>query len=220
MNRNIKGIIFDLDGTLLDSMSVWENVDKMFLEENGIVPPKGISDIVKKMTIQDSAAYFKTRFGLKLSCEYIINRIEEIVSEQYKCIIPLKEGASKTVTLLRQKGYKMCVATATYNSLANSALKRLGLYNNFDFIITCSDAGAGKDKPDIFIQAAKKMKCSPFETAVIEDSLHCIETAVNAGFFTIGVYDKINEPDWKEICLKSDVTVKNISEITDILKKG
>ena len=114
----------------------------------------------------------------------------------------------------------MCVATATYNSLANSALKRLGLYNNFDFIITCSDAGAGKDKPDIFIQAAKKMKCSPFETAVIEDSLHCIETAVNAGFFTIGVYDKINEPDWKEICLKSDVTVKNISEITDILKKG
>ena len=95
MNRNIKGIIFDLDGTLLDSMSVWENVDKMFLEENGIVPPKGISDIVKKMTIQDSAAYFKTRFGLKLSCEYIINRIEEIVSEQYKCIIPLKEGALK-----------------------------------------------------------------------------------------------------------------------------
>jgi len=78
MNRNIKGIIFDLDGTLLDSMSVWENVDKMFLEENGIVPPKGISDIVKKMTIQDSAAYFKTRFGLKLSCEYIINRIGTI----------------------------------------------------------------------------------------------------------------------------------------------
>ena len=84
----------------------------MFLEENGIVPPKGISDIVKKMTIQDSAAYFKTRFGLKLSCEYIINRIEEMYG-QYKCIIPLKEGALKTVTLLRQKGYKMCVATAT-----------------------------------------------------------------------------------------------------------
>ncbi|MDE5648634.1 MAG: HAD family phosphatase [Oscillospiraceae bacterium] len=220
MNRKIKGIIFDLDGTLLDSMSVWENVDKMFLEENGIVPPDGISDIVKKMTIQDSATYFKTRFGLKHSSEYIIDRIEEMVSEQYKCIIPLKFGALETIITLRESGYKMCVATATYNSLANSALKRLGLYDSFDFIITCSDVGIGKDKPDIFIQAAAKMGLSPMDTAVAEDSLHCIETAADAGFFTIGVYDKINEPDWKEICLKSDVTVKNISEITDILTKG
>lgn len=220
MNRKIKGIIFDLDGTLLDSMSVWENVDKMFLEENGIIPPDGISDIVKKMTIQDSAMYFKTRFSLEHSSEYIIDRIEEMVSEQYKYIIPLKFGALETITDLRESGYKMCVATATYNSLANSALKRLGLYNSLDFIITCSDVGIGKDKPDIFIQAAEKMGFSPIDTAVAEDSLHCIETAADAGFFTIGVYDKINEPDWKEICLKSDVTVKNISEITDILKKG
>ena len=88
------------------------------------------------MTIQDSAAYFKTRFGLKLSCEYIINRIEEIVSEQYKCIIPLKEGALETVTLLRQKGYKMCVATATYNSLANSAQNVWDFITILIFIIT------------------------------------------------------------------------------------
>lgn len=220
MNRKIKGIIFDLDGTLLDSMSVWENVDKIFLEENGITPPDGISDIVKKMTIQASAMYFKTRFSLEHSCEYIINRIEEMVSEQYKYIIPLKFGVWETITSLKQNDYKMCVATATYNSLANSALKRLGLYDSLDFIITCSDVGIGKDKPDIFIEAAKKMGLSPINTAVVEDSLHCIETAADAGFFTIGVYDKINEPDWKEICLKSDITVKNINEILNILKKG
>lgn len=220
MNRKIKGIIFDLDGTLLDSMSVWENVDKMFLEENGITPPDGISDIVKKMTIQASAMYFKTRFSLEHSCEYIINRIEEMVSEQYKYIIPLKFGVWETITSLKQNDYKMCVATATYNSLANSALKRLGLYDSLDFIITCSDVGIGKDKPDIFIEAAKKMGLSPINTAVAEDSLHCIETAADAGFFTIGVYDKINEPDWKKICLKSDITVKNINEILNILKKG
>lgn len=216
-NRQIKGVIFDLDGTLLDSMSVWENVDKIFLKENGILPPKGISDIVKKMTIRDSAEYFKNRFELKLSCEHIINRIEELASEQYKYTIPLKDGALETIALLKQKEYKMCVATATYNSLAVSSLKRLKIYNSFDFIITCSDAGAGKDKPDIFIQAAEKMNCSPMETAVIEDSLHCIETAANAGFFTIGIYDKINEPDWKEICLKADTAVKYLNEIPNIL---
>lgn len=218
MNRKIKGIIFDLDGTLLDSMSVWENVDKNFLEENGIVPPPGISDIVKKMTIQDSAMYFKTRFSLEHSCEYIIDRIEEMVSEQYKSVIPLKKGAEETVKKLKAQGFKMCVATATYNRLADSALKRLDIYDCFDFILTCSDAGAGKDKPDIFIQAAEKMGCAPDETAVAEDSLHCIETAAGAGFFTIGVYDEVNEPDWSDICRISDVTVKNINEITDILK--
>ncbi|MGN1480502.1 HAD family hydrolase [Porcipelethomonas sp.] len=220
MNRNFKGVIFDLDGTLLDSMSVWENVDRMFLEENGIVPPEGVSDIVKKMTIQDSAMYFKNQFSLEHSCEYIINRIEEMVSHQYRNVIPLKNGADRTIEELKQYGFKMCVATATYNSLADSALKRLGLYDSLDFVITCSDVGAGKDKPDIFFKAAEKMGCSFYNTVVVEDSLHCIETAADAGFFTIGVYDSTSCSDWDEICRKSDAAVKNISEITEIIKKG
>ncbi|MGN1087087.1 MAG: HAD hydrolase-like protein, partial [Porcipelethomonas sp.] len=90
---NIKGIIFDLDGTLLDSMHCWENVDQSFLLENGVTPPEGVSDIVKKMTIYDSAMYFKTQFSLKQSCEEIIDRIEEMVREQYFYTIPLKDGA-------------------------------------------------------------------------------------------------------------------------------
>lgn len=220
MNRNFKGIIFDLDGTLLDSMSVWENVDRMFLEENGINPPEGISDIVKKMTIEDSAMYFKNQFALKHSSEYIINRIEEMVSYQYENVIPLKNEAGETVENLKRNGYKMCVATATYNSLAERALKRLGLYDSFDFVMTCSDVGAGKDKPDIFLRAAEKMECSAGNTVVVEDSLHCIETSVDAGFFTIGIYDSVSCGDWDGICRISDAAVKNISEITEIIKKG
>lgn len=209
----IKGIIFDLDGTLLDSMSIWENVDKEFLEENNAVYTKDVSDNVKKMTIYDSANYFKTRFSLEYSCEYIINRIEEMVSHKYNYEIPLKDGVYDTIKNLYEMKIKMCVATATYNNLALAALKRLKIYDMFDFIITCADVGKGKDDPEIFLKAAEKMNLSVLETAVLEDSLHCIETAKNAGFFTVGIYDPVAGEDWEKICEISDASFKNIKNI-------
>ena len=111
----------------------------------------------------------------------------------------------------------MCVATATYNSLVNAALKRLGIFDMFEFVLTCSDVGSGKDSPDIFLNAAERLGCKVSETAVAEDSLHCIETAVKAGFFTIGIYDPINRSDWSEICRISDFTADSIEKIMEII---
>ncbi len=214
-----KGIIFDLDGTLLDSMHCWENVDRSFLLENEITPPEGISDIVKKMTIQDSAMYFKTQFKLKQSCEDIINRVEEMVREHYFNTIQLKNGGYELIHEFKKMGYRLCVATATYKSLAEAALKRLGIYECFDSLLTCSDIGAGKDKPDIYIKSAEKMGCDIKNTLVIEDSLHCIETAENSGFKTIAVYDEVSANEWNEICSKAWKNVKDLSEISDLLRK-
>lgn len=212
-----KGIIFDLDGTLLDSMHCWENVDRQFLLENGIEPPEGVSDIVKKMTIQDSANYFKTQFSLDLSCQEIIDRIEEMVREQYFYSIPLKEGVYDTVHMLKESGYRLCVATATYNRLADASLRRTGIYDCLDFVLTCSDVGAGKDSPEIFLQAAGKMDCDNKNALVVEDSLHCIETASAAGFYTAAVYDDVSADEWESICSIASMNMQNISELNSLL---
>jgi beta-phosphoglucomutase-like phosphatase (HAD superfamily) len=89
---NIKGYILDLDGTLIDSMPLWYDVDRIFLTENGVTPPENVSEIVKKMTVEESSQYFIDTFNIKLSVKEISDRIEEIVAENYRDTIPLKEG--------------------------------------------------------------------------------------------------------------------------------
>ncbi len=211
-----KGIIFDLDGTLIDSMKVWENVDRDFVAENGGIYTPDISDTVKTMTIFQSAEYFKNRFSLEMSCQQIIDRIEEMVSEKYHNSIPLKKGVYSTLQKLADKGIKMCVATATYNSLVNAALKRLEIADMFEFVITCADVGVGKDSPEIFYKSAEKLGLAISETIIVEDSLHSIETAKKAGFFTVGVYDALAEGDIQKITAICDVYINNMNELTDI----
>lgn len=212
-----KGIIFDLDGTLIDSMEVWENVDRDFVAENGGIYTPDISDTVKTMTIYQSAEYFKKRFSLEMTCEEIIDRIEQMVSEKYHNSIPLKKGVPDVLNKLSQMGIKMCVATATYNSLVNAALKRLGIYDMFEFVLTVSDIGVGKESPDIFYKSAEKMGIDISETVVVEDSLHCIETAKKAGFFTVAVYDRLAGSDKAEIEKICDAYIYEMTQLTDII---
>ncbi len=216
----IRSVIFDLDGTLLDSMMVWVNVDRDFLEENGKVYTPDVSEAVKKMTVTDSANYFRTRFDLDMTTDEIIDRIESMVSEKYRYTLPLKDSAFEAVKALYDGGIKMCVATATYNSLADAALKRLKIYDMLEFVITCHDAGAGKESPDIFLKAADMLGTLPEETAVAEDSLHCLQTAADAGFFTVGVYDHFSAHEKEAAARTADMTVNKLTELSDMILAG
>ncbi len=207
----IKGVIFDLDGTLIDSMGIWYNIDRQFLLENGVTnPPEDISERMKKMSVDESSEYFITEFGLSCTKEYVIKRIEELVRTEYEERIALKEGVCELLDYLDEKGIPYGIATATYRSLAEAVLKRHGIYERFGFLLTDSEYPKGKRSPEIFLGAAEKLGLSPNETAVAEDSLHCIETALSAGFFTVGILDKYSAKDSKEISEKSHAVYENI----------
>ncbi len=216
--KDIKGIIFDLDGTLIDSMGIWYDTDRKFLKEHGVNnPPEDISERVKKLTVDKSAELFIKEFSLDCTVEYIIERIEEIVRNEYMFNIPLKSGVAETLEFLDTKKIPYGVATVTYKNLAESVLKRLKIYDCMKFLMTSAEFPKGKKSPDIYLKCAEIMKLPSENILVIEDSLHCIETAKNAGFITAGVYDKLSEKDIEKISSISDYYFYTLSELTDII---
>ncbi len=216
----VKGVIFDLDGTLIDSMSIWNTIDTAFLKENGIDnPPEDISDIVRKMTVDESSEYFITRFGLKCTKEYVIKRIEELVKIQYEEKIAMKPFVTELLEYLDSIEMPYGVATATYKSLAEAVLRRLGIFERLSFLLTDEEFPVGKTSPDIFLRGAELMGLNPEEVLVIEDSLHCIETAAKAGFVTMGVYDEVSAPLRQKIEKTADYYVDSLESAAEIISK-
>lgn len=215
----IDGVIFDLDGTLIDSMKIWSKIDMEFLLENGVKdPPADISDIVRKMTVEESSQYFIDRFGLLCTKEYIINRIEELVRIEYEENIPLKPYAAELLDFLDSEGIPYGAATATYKKLAESVLRRCGILHRMKFILTDQEYPLGKNFPDIFLGAAERLRVPPERVLVAEDSLHCIETASAAGFVTAGIYDEISADESEIIAERADYYISSLKEIENIVR--
>ncbi len=193
--QKLSGVILDLDGTLLDSMPLWHEIDLQFLTENGIVPPENISDIVGKMSITEWAEYFIREFGMPHTPEQVIRRIEEMAETAYRQTIPLKPHVTAFLDALDAAGIPYGVATATYRNSAWAALRRLGLADRMRFVLTGEDVSEGKTSPEIYLLAAKKLHAAPTHILVVEDALHCVKTASLAGFMTAGVHDDAALPE-------------------------
>ena len=202
--KKLRGIIFDVDGTLLDSMGMWSELDRTFLRENGIEPPDGISDIVKTMTVEASSAYFVERFRLNMTPENVKKRVEALAAAAYREQLPLKTGAKEFLAAADRRGIPMAVASANYPALLDAAFRRLGIDGYFQTVLTPDEPLAGKHEPDIYLEAARLLGTDPAETAVIEDALHAAETAKAAGFYTVGFRDVCSRQDWDALAALCD----------------
>ena len=191
---NKKYAIFDLDGTLVDSMKYWKNLTREYLNIKGVYDiPEEIFKLIKPMTMIESASLFIERFGLNGTPESVAQEMNHIMDQHYYKDIPLKDGVKEYLYTLDKEGKTMCVASATAIPLVEGCLSRLGILDYFSFVLSCETNGKGKNDPDIYLEAAEKMGAKPEEIAVYEDALYAAETAKKAGFYLIGVFDENSE---------------------------
>ena len=191
----IRGAVFDLDGVLLDSMAVWNDLGARYLLKQGIQPQSGLRDILFSMSMEQGAEYMKEQYLLNKTSKEILDGIQEMLQDFYFYEVRAKEGAKELLNFLHEKGIPMTAATSSPREHVTRALKRNGLYDFLKKVDTTSEVGESKHSPLIYRLAAESMGTKPEETLVFEDSLYALKTAKNAGFRAIGVYDADGEAD-------------------------
>ena len=208
----IKGAIFDLDGTILDSMAIWDTIGEEYLRSLGIEPRENLSEVFKTFTLEESAKYYQTHYGVTLSVDKIVNGVNKMVEDYYKNKVTLKKGVEKLFARLAKDGVKMCVATVTDKYLVEAALSRLNVRHYFEEIFTTAEVGCNKQDPKIYRTALAHLKTKKHETFVFEDALHALLTAKKDGFIVVGVYDE-HESRQIEMKANSDYYITSFESI-------
>ena len=197
-----EGAIFDLDGTLTDSMYIWNEAPKALVRQFGGQPPEDLAEDIKEMGRREAAEYLRSRFSLSTTPEELMDTLNDLVTEEYRSRVPMKPGADRLLARLADSGISCCIATASEAFQARDAMVRLGLWKHFLFAFSSLQYGS-KSRPDVYFAAARSLGSAPEHTIVFEDALHAARTAKEAGFLVAGVYDPSAEGDQealKKIC--------------------
>lgn len=214
----ISGAIFDMDGTLLDSMHVWDGLAKSFANSRGFTLTKEQEEQIDTMCLDEAADFFVKEFDSNDTKEDVVKAVVSLVSDRYEKDIKAKDGVSDFLKELKKQGVKTAVATANDVSMVEAALSANGILEYFDVIMTCAMVGVGKEKPDIYLEAMKRLNTPKDETLVFEDALYAAKTASNAGFNVIGIYDESAKNDADEMKKTVAVYAENFKNLMDKIK--
>ena len=190
----LEGAIFDLDGTLTDSMYIWNEAPKALVRQFGGNPPDNLAEEIKEMGRREASEYMVQRFHLPCTPEQIMDGVNHLVTGEYRDRVPQKAGADQLLERLSSLGIPCGIATASEAYQARDAMVRLGLWRHFLFAFSCVQYGP-KTRPELYLAAARSLGSDPKHTIVFEDALHAARTAREAGFLVAGVYDPSAEAD-------------------------
>ena len=208
----MKAYIFDLDGTLFDSMNIWSQVDVEFLEKRGIAVPADYGNKISAMTFPEAAAYTKKRFNLPDTEESVMLEWNSMAAYSYGHTVRMKPHAKEYLSALRERGAKLAVATSLMPQLCESALRNHGIDFWFHAICRADEVGHGKSRPDVFLLAAQKLGVESRDCIVFEDILFAVKSAKSIGMTVCGVYDKASANDWQEIKKVADYAIRHFQD--------
>ena len=210
----LQSAIFDMDGTLLDSMPMWQELGVSLLGRFGVVADADLQERLKPMTLHQGAAYCRETYHLEPTAEELVALMEQRVNDFYCNEVQAKPGVERFLSLLKMEGVWMYVATATDRHLAEAALRHAGIDGYFRGLVTSGEVARGKEEsPEIYERAMRRLRSNKKDTVVFEDSLHAIRTAKAAGFRVAGVYDASSEAQQEEIRSLSDYYIRSFDEM-------
>ena len=218
----MKGAIFDMDGTLIDSLTfwgpMWKRIGRAYMGVADFLPDEAVDKEIRTMVYTDAMAHIHRHYRLSVGLREFLTFATDALADFYREVATLKPGAVDLLAHLRAAGVRLTLASATDGALVRLALSHHGLLPYFEAILSCSDIGVGKEKPDVFLASAKVMGTPVDKTVVFEDSALALQTAKNAGFATVGVYDS-HQTAQDRLVAASDIYLKEGTSLTDALSR-
>ncbi len=211
--KKFKGAIFDLDGTLLDSMHIWHDVDEEFFRRRNLTVTREYVEIIKNMHLQAAAVYTKEKYNIKEDIDEIVDEWLDLCAKGYMNNVDLKPGVYEYLKSLYDDGVKMAFATASEKVVCEDVLKKHGIFDFFDSFAYVSEINIGKTEPDIYLLAAERIGLKAEDCIVFEDIVEGVRGAKKGGFTVCGVYDKSSDKDTEEIKQIADYYINSFEDI-------
>lgn len=208
-----KGVIFDLDGTILNSLGIWKKIDKDFFKSKGMPVPENFEQEINGMNLEEIAKYTKNKFDFEDSIEELIKKWRKLAYTYYSRRIKLKTGAKEYLEYLKESNIKIGIATACDEKLYNICLKNNNILEYFDAIVDCKEVNSGKDNPKIYLECVKKLGLKPENVVVFEDIIPAIKAVKAGGMGVFAVYDENSTENFEDIIKESDDYISDFREL-------